>query len=184
MESDANVTTVIARRVLPGREEAYEQWVRRIIDVGSRWPGHQSVDVIRPSAAGLGVYTLLVRFQDVASQQAWEQSKERARLLVELEGITDGSTRLEKLTGFETWFTLPLEAPIAAPNRHKMALVITVAVFGLVLIANLAFGPWLAQLPLVPRVALLAIIQVSLLTYVIMPRATLWLRGWLYPTSE
>ena len=178
---ESPVTTIIARRIKLGFEAKYEDWVHRIIGVSSQQAGHQSVDVIRPAAGTNGVYLVLVRFDNRAHQQAWEHSKERAQFLLELEDYTEGDTQFEKLTGLETWFTLPGEAPLPPPNKHKMALIIAVAVFVLVLLANLLFGDWLAQLPLVPRVALLAIVQVALLSYVIMPRATVLLKRWLYP---
>lgn len=178
---ESPVTTIIARRIKLGFEAKYEDWVHRIIGVSSQQAGHQSVDVIRPAAGTNGVYLVLVRFDNRAHQQAWEHSKERAQFLLELEDYTEGDTQFEKVTGLETWFTLPGEAPLPPPNKHKMALIIAVAVFVLVLLANLLFGDWLAQLPLVPRVALLAIVQVALLSYVIMPRATVLLKRWLYP---
>ena len=181
-DDDGPVTTMIARRIKPGFENRYEDWVHRIINVGSRQPGHQGVDVIRPTAGTNGVYLLLVRFDNREHQQAWEDSDERARFLLELEALTDGDTQFEKVSGLETWFTLPGEAPLLPPSKHKMFVIISVAVFFLVLAISGLFGDQLNQLPLVPRVALLAVVQVALLSYVIMPRATVWLRGWLYPS--
>ena len=165
-------------------ESRYEAWVHRIIEVGARQPGHQSVDVIRPAAGTNGVYLLLVRFDSYAHQKAWEHSDERSRFLLELNDITDGDTQFERITGFETSFTLPGEAPLPPPNKHKMFLIITVAVFFLVLGINLLFGEMLARISLLPRVAILAVVQVALLSYVIMPRATVILRRWLYPNRE
>lgn len=172
------VTTIIARRVKPGCEAAYEDWVHRIIAVGSQWPGHQSVDVIRPAPGTMPVYLLIVRFDTRANQQAWEHSEERQTLLAELEEMTEGDTTFEKITGLETWFTSP--GNFLAPNKHKMALVLTTVVFLLVLIMNLVFGKYLAQIDLVWRVAILASVQVGLLSYVIMPRVTKLLNRWLY----
>lgn len=178
------VTTIIARRIKPGLEPQYEDWVHRIIDVGSRWPGHQSVDIIRPAQGTHGAYVLLVRFDTLEHQQSWEHSEERAAFLVELEPLTDGDTTFEAVTGLETWFTLPGEAPLPPPNKHKMALILMLTVFTLVLAMNLTFEQQLAQLDVVTRTALLASVQVALLTYVIMPRLTRWLRNWLYPKVD
>lgn len=181
-DSTQPVTTLIARRVRPGMEARYEDWVRRIIDVSSTWPGHQSVDVVRPTPGSGGVYLLIVRFTNSEDQQAWQASDARAAFLNELSDITDGDTSLENINGLETWFTLPGQTVLPTPSKHKMAIVITVVVFFLVLGANLLFGNFLAQLPLVPRVAVLAIVQVALLSYVIMPRVTVLLHKWLFPS--
>ena len=178
------VTTIIARRIKPGREAQYEDWVRRIIKVGATWPGHQSVDIIRPSPGTQGAYLLLVRFDTREHQQNWEHSDQRAAFLVELEELTDGDTLFEAVTGLETWFTLPGEAPLPPPNKHKMAIILMLAVFCLVYTINHFFGAQLALLDSVTRTAVVATLQVALLTYVIMPRATRWLRKWLYAKTQ
>lgn len=180
------ITTIIARRIQPGKESAYEAWVRRTIDTGSKYPGHLGVDVIRPTNATAGIYLLLVRFDNPENQQRWQHSDDRAGLLKELDSITIGDTQFESATGLETWFTLPStgENPLPAPNRHKMALVISVAIFALALVINILFGHLLDSLNLVARVAILAITQVALLTYVVMPWVTRLLKGWLHPAHK
>ena len=180
------VTTIIARRIQTGKESAYEAWVRRTIDTGSKYPGHLGVDVIRPTSATTGLYLLLVRFDSAENQQQWQNSDDRAALLKELDNITIGDTQFESATGLETWFTLPdtSQMPLPAPSRHKMALVISVAIFILALVINLLFGPLLNSLNFVARVAILAVSQVALLTYVVMPWVTRLLKGWLYPARK
>lgn len=177
------VTVSIARKIKPGKEAEYESWVRKIIQVGSGFPGHLGVDVLTPSARTGGDYVLLVRFDTYANQRAWEESQERANCLEALEDIAVGEARISKATGLETWFALP-DLPVqAAPNKHKMALVLSVVVFLLVLLVNVLFADLLATLPMVLRVLIVSVVQVLLLTYLIMPRVTALLKRWLYPTS-
>jgi antibiotic biosynthesis monooxygenase (ABM) superfamily enzyme len=61
-----------------------------------------------------------------------------------------------------------------------MALVLVVVVFGLVVSIHLAFGAWLAQLPVLVRIAIVVVAQVLLMTYLIMPQVTRLLRPWLF----
>jgi antibiotic biosynthesis monooxygenase (ABM) superfamily enzyme len=82
-------------------------------------------------------------------------------------------------TGLETWFDLPGRAP---PSRGKMAVVTWAALFPLVLLTNTVLGPVLEPVPLVPRVAVTCAAMVALMTWVVMPRLTRWLAGWLYPS--
>lgn len=182
-QTEHPVTVSIARRVIKGREPEYEAWLHRTINTAKTFPGHLGVDVLRPSTQTNGDYVLIVRFDSYAHQRDWEESKERAQLLEEIAELTEGETRVKKVSGLEFWFALPDVPASATPNRHKMALVLTLVVFTLVLLVNLLFGGWLSQFPLVPRVALVAITQVLLLTYLVMPQVTRLLRGWLYQNN-
>ena len=174
------VTVSIARRILKGKEEAYETWLRRTISAAKQFPGHMGVDVLRPSAQTGGDYVLIVRFDSYAHQRDWESSETRAMLLLELGELTEGETRVKKASGIEFWFSLPEVPQNVAPSRHKMALVLSVVVFILVLLVNILFGDWLGQMSLIPRVLILALSQVLMLTYVVMPPVTRLLRHWLY----
>jgi len=174
------VTVSIARRIRPGMEAAYEHWVRRVIATASTFPGHMGVDVLKPSPGTRGEYVIVNRFDNYANQRNWEESAQRAEFLAELAPITLGDTRIAKVSGLEFWFALPEVPASATPNRHKMALVLSVVVFVLVLAVNVVFAQWLQLIPLVPRIAIVAVAQVLLLTYVVMPRVTALLKNWLY----
>lgn len=179
-ETEGPVTVSIARRVLKGKEANYEAWLHRIIDAAKEFPGHLGVDILRPSPQTGGDYVLIVRFDSYAHQRDWEESATRAALLQELSGITEGETLVKKASGIEFWFSLPEIPSDVSPSQHKMALVLSVVVFVLVLLINVLFGDWLSTLPLLPRAALLSLTQVLLLTYLVMPQVTRILRSWLY----
>ena len=176
------VTVSIARRVRPGKEQAYESWVRQIIAAVSRYPGHLGVAVLRPEPGRRADYVLVDRFDSLQHQQAWEQSAERAGFLQRLADLTEGEERIQKVSGLEFWFSLPEVPAEAVPHRHRMTLVITLAVFFLGMSLNGLFGDALAQLPLLARVAVLSIVQVVVLSYLLMPRLTALLKHWLYDT--
>ena len=180
--SQEPVTVSIARRVRPGKEQAYESWVRQIIAAVSRYPGHLGVAVLRPVPGGRADYVLVDRFDSLQHQQAWEQSAERAGFLQRLADLTEGEERIQKVSGLEFWFSLPEVPAEAVPRRHRMTLVITLAVFVLGMTLNGLFGGVLAQLPLVARVAVLSIVQVLVLSYLLMPRLTALFKQWLYDT--
>jgi len=184
MSETGPVTVSIARRVRPGKESEYEDWVKRIVATGSGFPGHLGVDILKPSPGTGAEYVLLVKFDSYAHQKAWESSGERAEFLRQLGELTEGEDKVVKVSGLEFWFSLPEIPAQAAPSRHKMALVLAVVVFVLVLLINLLFGKQLAVLPVVPRVALLSAVQIFLLTYVVMPRVTALLKSWLYGSKK
>ena len=179
-DQEGPVTVTVSRRVKPGREAGYEAWLKHISGVAGRFPGHMGVNVIRPDGVRHKDYVTIVRFDSYRHLRHWEESPERAELMVQLEGLVDGDARVQRVTGLEFWFTLP-EAPAASPpSPHKMALVLVVVVFGLVVSIHLAFGAWLAQLPTLVRIAIVVVAQVLLMTYLIMPQVTRLLRPWLF----
>ncbi|MFK8068524.1 MAG: antibiotic biosynthesis monooxygenase [Gammaproteobacteria bacterium] len=184
MEKVEPVTVVIARRVKPGKESEYEDWVRHIISVGSTFPGHSGVDVLKPSSGTGGEYILITRFDNYENQRVWEESNERTELLKELDPITEGDAQITKATGLESWFSLPEVPKQAVANRHKMTVVIAVSIFFLVLLVNFLFKPILDQLPYILKVAVLSVIQVAMLSYVVLPRVTALLKNWLYPSLK
>ncbi len=173
------VTVSLARRVKPGRETDYEAWVSGVVAEASVFPGHRGASVLRPRQAG-GEYVIIYRFDTYAQCRAWEESPQRAAWLDKLEGVIEGDPEVKRVTGLETWFDLP-EVPAAkSPSPHKMALVLIVVVFVLVWALNVLLGPLMTGWPLPLRVLVIAVIQVVLMTYLVMPRVTRMLKGWLF----
>ena len=64
------VTAVIRQTVKPGAVAAYEQWLKKVIPIAARFPGHRGVNVIHP-AAGARQYTITIRFDSLAHAQDW-----------------------------------------------------------------------------------------------------------------
>ncbi|GAB4362585.1 MAG: antibiotic biosynthesis monooxygenase [Oricola sp.] len=174
------VTVSISRRVKPGREAEYEEWLHGIIAEASGFPGHQGVNILRPSPQTGGRYVLIYRFDDWAHCQDWENSDVRAEWIERLDGLVEGETHTKRVTGLEFWFDLP-EVPAAAhAPRYKMAVVLVIVVFALVFPLQVFLGPLLAAWPAWARSLLIVMIQVLLMTYVVMPRVTRVLKDWLY----
>jgi antibiotic biosynthesis monooxygenase (ABM) superfamily enzyme len=65
-----------------------------------------------------------------------------------------------------------------------MAIVTWLAVFPLITMIFVIFGPLLNQLPTLLRTLVLTAVMVTLMTYVIMPRLTRLLALWLYPDRK
>ena len=65
-----------------------------------------------------------------------------------------------------------------------MALLTWITIFPLITAIVVIIGPLVEELPLVVRLGITTAIAVPLMTWVVMPRVTRLLRGWLYPTEE
>jgi len=181
MEGQAGPVTVsIARKAVPGREADYEAWISRVTAEVSHWPGYQGVNVLRPAAATEYAYVTIYRFSTWEQCHAFEKSGERARLLLELEGMVEGEGQVKRVTGLEFWFDLPEVPAQIRPSPHKMALVVTLVAYGVVMGLNVTIGPQIASQPVWLRALIMVTAQVLLMTYLFMPQATRLLRPWLF----
>jgi uncharacterized protein len=179
--SDGPVTTTVTRRVKPGHEVFYEQFLEGIIAAATRFPGHLSVEVLRPASASEGEYRIVYRFDTGEHLRAWLDSDEHAAWLERAKPHVIGPMRTQFLTGLESWFTLPGRPGSPPPPPYKMALVTWVTIFPLITVVVLVLDPLLVRLDVVPRLAVTTAVTVPIMTWLVMPRVTRLLRGWLYP---
>jgi antibiotic biosynthesis monooxygenase (ABM) superfamily enzyme len=91
-----------------------------------------------------------------------------------------GPVNTRFVTGLESWFTLPGHGA-TPPPPYKMALLTWITIFPLITGVVVVSGPLLKGLPLVLRLAITTAVTVPLMTWLVMPRVTRLLRGWLYP---
>jgi uncharacterized protein len=177
------VTTTVTRRVKPGHEDLYEQFLDGIISAASQFPGHLGVEVFRPASASAGEYRTVYRFDTAEHLRAWLDSDEHAAWLERAEPHVIGPMSTSFVTGLETWFTLPGRLGATPPPPYKMALLTWVTIFPLITAIVAITGPHLKGLPLAARLAITTAIAVPLMTWVVMPRVTRLLRRWLYPPA-
>jgi uncharacterized protein len=178
---NAPVTTTVTRRVRPGHEAAYEQFLQGIIGAASEFPGHLGVEVIRPHSPATGEYRTVYRFDTGEHLRAWLDSEEHSAWLERAEPHVIGPMQTSFVTGLETWFTLPGSIGAAPPPPYKMALVTWITIFPLITLIVALTGPLLDGLPVAVRLGITTAIAVPVMTWVLMPRVTRLLRSWLYP---
>jgi antibiotic biosynthesis monooxygenase (ABM) superfamily enzyme len=178
------VTVVVTRRVKPGREAAYEAWLERLIREASVLPGYLGTNVQRPAATGPREYTSVFRFDSVEHLRAFEDSDVRRRALAQVIDFVEADAVWNKLTGLELWFTAPAGTVMPQPIRFRMALVMIVVVYGLVLSIGTLVALVLSAAPMPLRLLATITIEVFFMTYVLMPRLTRWLARWIYPSNK
>jgi uncharacterized protein len=179
--ADGPVTTTVTRRVKPGHEPDYEQFLDGIIAAASRFPGHLGAEVFRPQTAAAGDYRVVYRFDTAQHLHAWLGSAEHAAWLERAEPHVIGPLRRQVLTGLEAWFILPTQPGATPPPPYKMALVTWATIFPLITLVVVATAPLLGRLPLVARLAVTTGVTVPLMTWAVIPRVTRLLGWWLYP---
>lgn len=176
------VTTVIRQRPLPDGVARYEAWLKEIIPVAQSFAGHQSVNVIRPHAAG-EAYTIVLHFDTIANLRKWLDSETRMRLVGEIRPYLHAQENIDIKAGIEFWFTPSSLAAKQAPP-YKQFLITLSAIFPLTILVPWALRPLFHVLPALglPGIShlLVAAIIVALMVYVIMPRYTRAVSHWLF----
>jgi len=174
VENDQSVTVVVSRRVVPGMESQYEQWVGHVNRASERFPGQQGSTFQGPTDSN--EYHTIFRYDTIEHMRQWENSKERAVWTAKLNGIVEGDSRIDHYTGLEFLFD-PGVAPI---KKHKMALLLTFVVFVMIVTVRPIIGIFVPNLPNPVQLFLTVAIQVSAMTYLIMPYITRCLAKWLH----
>lgn len=174
------VTVSIARKIKPSFEKEYEIWEKEVIREASKFPGYMGTNFLRPNAATQNKYIIIYRFDSYQNACSWEDSDIRKAWLEKVKPMLIGEAVRQKKTGLEVWFELPeIEAAKPAP-RYKMAIVLTVTLYILSVGLNLILRPVLKDVPLPVNILVILVINVILMTWVVMPKVTYWLRNWLY----
>ncbi len=174
------VTVVITWRVVRGREDVFEEWAHGITEAGRRYPGHLGSNWFR-LGSGSSRYRTVIKFADETALRRWMDSAERHEWLRRVEGYTRRSE--ERLSGMETWFTLP-GAVAQVPPRWKMFLVTVACSYVVSLGINLLLIDVLTAVPLAIRVLITTVLLVGALTWPVLPNVTRLLRSFLYPRDE
>jgi antibiotic biosynthesis monooxygenase (ABM) superfamily enzyme len=167
------VKIVLQRRARPGSGQAFEAWIRAVLQSA---PALEGSSVI---AAEGGSHFILLRFASQAELDQWQASPEVRELLRSGDEIAREPGAPVVHSGFETWFALPGHASDGPPANWKIAIVTWIALFPQVVLLAYLIPP---HVPFLLNAVLGTVIPVSALTWVVMPRLTWWLRRWLYPS--
>ena len=177
------VTVIVRRRIKPGSEAAYEDWLHRLNRDVAGSPGFLGTQIHKPARPG-EPYVSVFRFDTLNHLEAFEASELRQRYLREVNQLAASDAVWDQITGLEVWFDAPKGMVTAQPSPHRMAVVLVGVVFVHVLVLTLLLTPLIGHWPLVPRVLLTVILQVVLMTYVVMPPLTRLLAPWIFPTKK
>lgn len=173
------VTVSVSRRVIPGQEENYEEWVSGISKACATFPGYLGVHILRPSGND-NRYTTIYRFDNKQHAENWRNSPEHQEWTSKLADLTVGETKVRSVTGLESWFDLPTISIEKRPIRWRMCLVLTIVVYVMITSLNYLLAPWLSEMDFPFKTLIIVALQVVLMTYLIMPRISLLLKHWLY----
>jgi hypothetical protein len=180
------VTVLITRRVKAGHEAAFEQAMADMTAAASGFPGYLGGQLVRPDDEGSGdeanLYHVVFAFDSPEHQQGWQQSPTRSLGLAAIAPHIEAQSQ-RQVSGLGHWFAAPVGPKQAPPPRWKVAVVTWLGICPTVYGLFLTVMPLLADWPLLPRVMLFTMLVVLLMTWVIAPKLTHWLKPFLYPAK-
>ncbi|VWX61666.1 conserved hypothetical protein [Burkholderiales bacterium 8X] len=181
LPSVETVTAVIEQRVKQGCVPAYETWLKKVVPIAARFPGHRGVNVLHPPVGGLQ-YVITIHFDSLAHAQDWFESDARRELVEEVAPLLDAQEKVDTRDGLEFWFHPSPGQPPA--KRYKQFLITLSVIYPLTMIVPAVLQTVLPRIPgfgnyWVAHLVAAAVV-VGSMVYVIMPRYTRWVSRWLY----
>lgn len=184
MSNTDSVTVSITRTAKSGCEAAFERALHDFVQRSLTLPGQMGVHVMRPApGSNSREYGIIRKFANRDALEAFRLSPEYLEWNQMAVDLTEGSGRVEELSGLESWFTLPGAALRPLP-KWKMAVVTVLGVYPTSLLLGETVGRWTRNWPLLLSVLVFAAVMVALLTWVVMPLLSRLLHTWLHPEER
>ena len=121
---------------------------------------------------------VVFRYDSKQHLDDWERSPERGALLAAGQPLMK-TRHIHRVSGLETWFSLPgRTAP--APPRWKMFLTSLVVIYALQLLLYSTVGRLLVHWPMPARVGLVTVVVTAMMTWLVMPNLARLLARWLF----
>jgi hypothetical protein len=183
------ITLVISEVVDPSKLAAYEAWTKGINHDARQFEGFLGVEVIRPRDHDHPEYVVIVKFDTYDHLRRWLISPTYRDWMDQSDGLIAARSQQHLPNGLELWFTLPQArsrggAPLPPPPYYKQVVLGVLAVYPLILLANVVLGPLLGGLPSLLSLFISVIFVSALLTYPVMPWLSKGLGFWLYPKTR
>lgn len=173
------VTVAVSRRVVPGREDEFAEWVRGISEDAARFPGHLGAGHIRPAEPG-GEHTIVYRFDTKEHFDQWQDSEARSRWVRRSRELITGEPRIQTATGLEYWFQDPASPAGVSPPVWKQALLTWLGLYPTALLIAYTIGVLIAGWSLPLRAVVTSAVTIVLMTWVVMPLVTRAFRRFLH----
>ena len=177
-----SASSVFAYCIRPDREEAFQDWRRRILEAVRKWKGFlgtesfDALDGVKPE------FIVVVRFDSRANLDEWLKSKIRNEFMKEVRGYVQHYTLRRIGSGFEGWFDTSENT--APPARWRQALVILSALFPVIMVMRRLLSPIFLVLPLPLAFLILLTLDMVFLTYAVMPHYSRLMSFWLRPAAD
>lgn len=174
------VTEVFVTEVSPEKQGLYRQWISKVHQVESQFPGFRGIYVQAPSTDGGKNWITLLQFDTPEHLDHWLSSDERKKVLEESKSMISALDSHRMISPFAGWFSSVVNG-IQAPAAWKQGMIVLLVLFPIVMLEMLLISPLTAHLN--PSLAMFIgnVISVGLVTWPTVPFAIKRLKWWLSP---
>ena len=181
------VTVLISRQVKQGCEVEFERLMGQIIAVAATFKGHLGAQLVRPGdeqGVNDSLYHIVLAFDSEANLKDWQNSPARSLGLAAAAPFIEGQEVVRQVSGLAHWFQAPTGPKQLPPPKWKVAVVTWLGIFPTVYLLFSLLGDLLAPWPQLPRLMLLTLLVVGVMTWVVAPQLTRLFRPWLYAAAQ
>lgn len=180
------VLLLVSRHAKSGQESQFALLMIEFIAMAEAFPGCLGTQIVHPGDE-VGVedtlHHALMAFDSAASLKNWQDSPERTAGLATIAPYIEGTAVVRGIAGLAHWFQPQRSGKPALPPRWKVAVVTWLGIFPTVYLLFLLLGDWLAPWSLLPRIFVLTMLVVAIMTWGVAPQLTKLLKTWLYPAA-
>lgn len=176
------VTEVFITKVEEEQVDGYHDWMGKIHEAESKFPGFQKVFVQAPEEPSKGSWITILQFDTQENLDRWLSSKERQEVLSKGLSLMKSLESHRVGSSFASWFR---EDAVKGniPPLWKQTMLILLVLFPLVMLEFKYLNPWTAPLNISLGTFIGNAVSVSLVSWPMMPLAIRSLRWWLHPSS-
>jgi antibiotic biosynthesis monooxygenase (ABM) superfamily enzyme len=174
------ITIAISHFVQQGKEQAFEEALKKVIQQAANFQGYEGIQVIQPSNKVENEYLLLVRFNNENNYQHWEASNIRKDWAEELKTYIHKTSQIRYQEGIEFWFSSPQISSPQPPIKWKMAILTWLAIYPLILLLSTIVGIYFSFLHPHIKMLVISMLLVCSMTYFIMPKITQLFAFWIF----
>jgi len=183
-KKDLPVTTIVKRKIKPGKEGDYHKLILSISKSALNFTGMDGVNFIDPSPED-PYHTIIFRFKSLKDLNHWGKSQDRKNIIKKIDAITIDKPIIKQYKSLEHWFELEEVSHLKSPPRYKMVVATIIGIYPVTTLIlrtihdNLYFKSIFGDNILIESLAS-AIIHVLLMTYIVMPIVIRALKSWLF----
>lgn len=178
--AQGTASTVLAYHIREGSEAAFHAWRTRILEASRQAPGFlgaEAFDTLDNSQHP--EFVVVLRFDTRAHLDYWLTSDTRARFMEEVRPLIHEYRIRRHGTGFEGWFDI--SAQQQPPASWRQGLIVLTALFPVIMSLRTLLQPLFHIFPTPVAFLILLTVDMTILTYLIMPRFSRLMAFWLKP---
>lgn len=177
--STVPVTVVVSQLLKPGCADAYQNWQLDIDAAAKKFPGFLGTEMIKPMPGVQNEWVVVFRFDSAKNLDDWLASNTHAELMKQAEPLFEKVQVRRVGRGFEDWIANAAGGGDDGPSQVRMAMVVLLALYPIVMLLTLYLVPLLPNWGLAYSMFISNILSVVLLTWIFMPLTTRALGFWL-----